>query len=60
MAHADKLRRRAELSRRAASHPTEGSRKTDRILIAMAERLEREAAAHEEFASESAAIETLA
>ena len=44
MTHAEKLRRRAELLRAAASHPTEGGRKTDRIMIAMAERLEHEAA----------------
>jgi hypothetical protein len=44
MAHPDKLRARAELARRAAHRPTEGGKKTDRILIAMAERLEREAA----------------
>jgi hypothetical protein len=41
MAYADK-RRRAELARRAVSHPTEGGRKTDRLLLALAERLERE------------------
>jgi hypothetical protein len=29
-------------SRRAASHPTEGGKKTDRLLIAMAAPLERE------------------
>jgi hypothetical protein len=55
MTPADKLRRGAELSRRAASHPTEGSRKTDRLLIALAERLEREAAAADE---EQPAIES--
>jgi hypothetical protein len=43
MAHAEKLRRHAALLRRAASHPTEGGKKTDRILIMMAQRLEREA-----------------
>ena len=48
MARADNLRRRAELSRRAASHPTEGGKKTDRILLLLAERLEREAAGNEE------------
>src|SRR5215831_15416689 len=42
MAHAEKLRRRAELLRRAAGHPTEGGKKTDRLLITMAEQLERE------------------
>jgi hypothetical protein len=42
MAHAEKLRRRAELLRRAAGHPTEGGKKTDRLLITIAERLERE------------------
>jgi hypothetical protein len=42
-ARADKLRRHAALLRRAASHPTEGGKRTDRILITMAQRLEREA-----------------
>ena len=42
MTHAEKLRRRAELLRRAAGHPTEGGTNTDRILLAMAERLERQ------------------
>jgi hypothetical protein len=41
---ASSARRRAELLRGAASHPTDGGKKTDRILLAMAERLEREAA----------------
>jgi hypothetical protein len=36
------------LFRRAAAHPTEGGKKTDRILLAEAERLEREAAENEE------------
>jgi hypothetical protein len=44
MGPADKLRAKADLFRRAAAHPTEGGKKTDRILLAMAERLEREAA----------------
>jgi hypothetical protein len=49
----------AEFYRRAAGHPTEGGRKTDRLLIAMAERLEREAAEDEEqAATEHAAIDT--
>ena len=42
MAHADELRRNAELFRRAASHRTEGDRKIDRTLIALAESLECE------------------
>jgi hypothetical protein len=41
MSDADKLRRKAELFRRAASQPTEGGRRTDSLLVAMAERLER-------------------
>jgi hypothetical protein len=41
-ARAEKLRRRSELLRRAAGHPTEGGTNTDRILLAMVERLERE------------------
>jgi hypothetical protein len=61
MTHADNLRRRADRARRAASHPTEGSNKTDRLLLEMAERLERDAAADEERgAIESAAIDTRA
>ena len=48
MTHADNLRRRAELARRAASLPTEGSGKTNRILLTLAERLERRAASDEE------------
>jgi hypothetical protein len=44
MGPADKLRAKADLFRRAAAHPTEGGKKTDRILLVMAERLEREAA----------------
>jgi hypothetical protein len=47
-AHADELRARAELFRRAAAHPTEGGKKTDRILLAEAERLARNAAQNEE------------
>jgi hypothetical protein len=42
MAHAEKLRRRAELLWGAASRPTEGGKETDRLLITMAQRLERE------------------
>jgi hypothetical protein len=42
MAHADELRRNAELFRRAAGHRTEGDRKIDRTLIALAESLECE------------------
>jgi hypothetical protein len=43
MVHAEKLRRRAAILRQAASHPTEGGKKTDRILLVMAEQLERKA-----------------
>jgi hypothetical protein len=38
------LRRRAALYRRVAGIPTSGSANTDRILIVLAERLERDAA----------------
>jgi len=41
------LRRKAALCRRAASISTSGSGRTDRILLALAERLEREAALRE-------------
>jgi hypothetical protein len=42
---AAQLRRQAALCRRAASIPTEGSNHTNRLLLDIAERLEREAAA---------------
>ena len=48
MGYADTLRRKAELLRRAATHPTEGGKKTDRILLMMAERLELQAAVETE------------
>jgi hypothetical protein len=37
------LRKKAALCRRAASIPTSGSSNADRILVALAERLERDA-----------------
>lgn len=43
MTRADELRRKAELYRRAASHPTQGGGAADRVLQELAERLEREA-----------------
>jgi hypothetical protein len=43
MTPAQESRRKAELCRRMANHPTQGGRLVDRILIALAERLEREA-----------------
>jgi hypothetical protein len=48
MSKADQLRRKAALWRRAASIPTEGSNQTNRLLLDLAEQLEREAAALEE------------
>ena len=47
VAKAAQLRRKAALCRRAASIPTEGSSQTNRLLLDLAERLEREAAALE-------------
>jgi hypothetical protein len=41
------LRRKAVLCRRAASVPTSGSGNADRILLALAEQLERDAALRE-------------
>jgi len=43
MARPHELRQKAELCRRLASTPTEGGKMVDNILIALAERLEREA-----------------
>jgi hypothetical protein len=40
---AQELRRRAALCRRAANVPTSGSSNADRILLELAEQLEREA-----------------
>ena len=57
MTQADKLHRKAGLLRRAASHPTEGGGRTDRILIGLAERLEREAYAAVEPAADHAHTE---
>jgi hypothetical protein len=47
MSKAAQLRQTAALYRRAASVPTEGSHRTDRLLIELAEELEREAEALE-------------
>jgi hypothetical protein len=47
MSKAAQLRQKAALCRRAASIPTEGSNHTNRLLLDIAERLEREAAALE-------------
>jgi hypothetical protein len=47
MSQAAQLRQKAALHRRAASIPTEGSHATDRLLIALAKDLEREAEALE-------------
>jgi hypothetical protein len=48
MSKAAQLRQKAALCRRAASVPTEGSRRTNVLLLYLAEQLEREAAALEE------------
>jgi hypothetical protein len=42
------LRKQADLYRRIASIPTEGGRREDRVLLVIADNLEREAAAFEE------------
>ena len=47
MSKAAQLRQKAALCRRAANIPTEGSSQTNRLLLDLAERLEREAAALE-------------
>ena len=44
---ASDLRRRAALARRAASIPTSGSARVDRVLVVLADLLEREASALE-------------
>jgi hypothetical protein len=48
MTRMQELRRQAALHRRVASIPTHGDRVVDRILISLAERLEREAEKSEE------------
>jgi hypothetical protein len=45
VAQVRELRRKAALCRRAASIPTSGSGNADRILVALAEQLEHDAAA---------------
>jgi hypothetical protein len=47
VAQVREFRRKAELCRRAASIPTSGSGNADRILLALAEQLERDAALRE-------------
>ena len=47
MSDAGDLRRKAALCRRAASIKTEGAAETDRYLVELAERLERQAEALE-------------
>ena len=44
MSRIAELRQRADLCRRVASVPTEGGRREDRVLLIIADRLEREAA----------------
>ena len=44
MPQGTELRQKASLYRRMASVPTEGGRREDRVLLVMADRLEREAA----------------
>jgi hypothetical protein len=47
MVRVQELRRKAALCRRAAIVPTSGSGEADRILLALAEQLEHEAAIRE-------------
>jgi hypothetical protein len=47
VAQGRELRRKAALCRRAASVPTSGSGNADRILVALAEQLEQDAALRE-------------
>jgi hypothetical protein len=48
VAQVRELRRKAALCRRAASIPTSGSGNADRILVGLAEQLERDAALREQ------------
>ena len=48
VARVQELRRKAALCRRAASIPTSGSGNADRILLGLAERLERDAVLREQ------------
>jgi hypothetical protein len=48
VAQVRELRRKAALYRRAASIPTSGSANADRILVGLAEQLERDAALREQ------------
>ena len=47
MSKAAQLRQKAALYRRAANIPPEGSHRTDRLLVELADKLEREAEALE-------------
>jgi hypothetical protein len=47
MPKATHLRQQAELYRRIANIPTDGGRREDRVLLTIADRLERQAAALE-------------
>jgi hypothetical protein len=53
MARAQELRRRAALARQAASFPTSGSGGVDRILVVLAEQLERDASILEQACTET-------
>jgi len=48
VAGAQELRRKAALARQAASVPTSGSGRVDRVLVLLAEQLERDASILEE------------
>ena len=54
VAQVQELRRKAQLCRRAARIPASGSWNTDRILVVLAERLERDAALQERLLQEGA------
>jgi hypothetical protein len=48
VAHVRELRRKAALCRRAAGIPTDGAANADRVLLALAERLEHDALLREQ------------
>jgi hypothetical protein len=48
VARAQELRRRAALARQAASVPTSGSGRVDRVLVVLAEQLDRDASVLEQ------------
>jgi hypothetical protein len=58
-AQVQELSRKAQLCRRAARIPGSGSWNTDRILVVLADRLERDAALQERLSQEGAPVRLL-